>query len=807
MCSSDLDYTGKTNFWTEDCKGEKPIVYAKDGPASEKGGQATTLPQMFRLAKSRFGNKPALRVERPVPAILENGKAPPALAREDWKTWTWEQYYHDCSRGARALISLGFQQFDSVNIFGFNSPEWMISQSSCVMAGGKVAGIYPTDTPEQVTYKSRHSGAVVLIVEGYRKVETLSKIIEELPKLRAFVVWGEGEELKKDKVVRRDGSEVRIIGWEAFLALGDAVEEKVLAERDALIKPTNCFALIYTSGTTGNPKAVMISHDNVVFEGASILACNPDLGNIPGKPERTISYLPLSHVAGMVLDIAAPIYITSIRATWMEIYFARPYDLKIGSLGDRLRCVKPTVFLGVPRVWEKVSETMKAAGAKVEGLQKRIAMWAKGKGLEFAKNCQVGGSGAYPSSYARAESLVLSKVKRALGLDECNLGLTGAAPIGVDTLEYFGSLGIQINELYGMSECTGGTTLSTDKTHLWGSCGFAMLGTEVKCFIVDPTDINKKTPCLPCPDIFKPDEIHQGEVCFRGRHIMMGYMANPDLGEAHVAEIRKKNAEAIDNEGWLHSGDKGCQGTNGMFRITGRYKELIIGSGGENIAPVPIEDNIKKNAEGISNIMMIGDKRKFNVAFVTLKAKGATGELPGTDELVGPALLVNPQVTTISAAMKDPVWHKYITNAITATNKLHPPPSHIQRFTILPRDFSVFTNEMTPTLKLKRGVVEKMWPKTIEILYDENADKKQAYFACDLSEARANVTEEKHSEAEVVTEQPFTVGETALSQEQIDELRRERTVTTTDMLEGDRQDAEPAKSLDTVEVTSTEGKA
>jgi long-chain-fatty-acid--CoA ligase ACSBG len=799
------------SFWTADGKDEKPVIYAKDGPASEKGAKTTTIPAMFRMAKSRFGNRPALRVERPVPAILENGKAPPAIPRESWQTWSFDKYYQDSARGAKALISLGFQQHDAVNVFGFNSPEWMIAQNACVMAGGKVAGIYPTDTPEQVTFKSKHSGALALVVEGFAKVEAMSRSLEDLPKLRVFVVWGlkEGEEPKKEKFCRKDGSEVRVLSWEAFLKLGDAVEEKVLEERDALIKPTHCFALIYTSGTTGNPKAVMLSHDNMGFEGSSILSCFPHLAGTEGKPERAISYLPLSHVAGMLLDIIAPIFLTSIRPTWFETYFARPYDLKIGSLGDRLRCVKPTIFLGVPRVWEKVSETMKAAGAKVEGLQKKVAVWAKGKGLEFAKNCQVGGSGVYPSSYSRAESLVLSKVKRALGLDECMLGLTGAAPIGVDTLEYFGSLGIQINEIYGMSESTGATTISTDKTHLWGSCGFAMAGTEVKCFIVDPTDINKKTPCPPCPDIFKPDEAHQGELCFRGRHVMMGYLANPDLGEAHVQEIRKKNAESIDDDGWLHSGDKGCQGSNGMFRITGRYKELIIGSGGENIAPVPIEDNVKKVAEAISNIMMIGDKRKFNVAFVTLKAKGATGELPGSDELVGPALRVSPGTTTISGAMKDPVWHKYITDAIVATNKLNPPPSHIQRFTILPKDFSVATNEMTPTLKLKRGVVEKMWPKTIESLYNEDADKKQAYFPCDQGEAGANASsDEKQPEAEVHAEQPFSVGETNVSPEQIEELRRERTVTTTALLEGDKMDVEAANKLhENVEEASTEGKA
>merc|ERR1711865_539060 len=127
-----------------------------------------------------------------------------------------------------------------------------------------------------------------------------------------------------------------------------------------------------------------------------------------------------------------------------------------------------------------------------------------------------------------------------------------------------------------------------------------------------------------------PEE-QQGEICYRGRHIMMGYMANPKFGAEHVQQMEDKNAEAIDQYGWLHSGDKGCQDTNGMFKITGRYKELIIGAGGENIAPVPVEENIKAWCPAVSNVMMIGDNRKFNVALVTLQAEGSTGEFPGTD--------------------------------------------------------------------------------------------------------------------------------------------------------------------------------
>merc|ERR1712176_741753 len=180
-------------------------------------------------------------------------------------------------------------------------------------------------------------------------------------------------------------------------------------------------------------------------------------------------------------------------------------------------------------------------------------------------------------------------------------------------------------------------------------------------FKVDDSDFNIKTECPRSTGLDDLDEKYQGELCYRGRNIMMGYMCQPAFGQAHVAEIKKKNAEAIDAEGWLHSGDKGMITVKGMVKITGRYKELIIGEGGENIAPVPIEDFVKKSCDGINEVMMIGDKRKYNVALVTLKAVGANGEVPGTDDLDAGAKRVNANVTKISQAMDDEKWIETVT--------------------------------------------------------------------------------------------------------------------------------------------------
>lgn len=393
-------------------------------------------------------------------------------------------------------------------------------------------------------------------------------------------------------------------------------------------------------------------------------------------------------------------------------------------MGDRLRAVEPTLFFGVPRVYEKIADKIKAVGAKTKGVARTIANWAKGKCLDYQRNCQIGGDGYRPWGYSIAEKLLVNKIKATLGLSQCKLCMTAAAPIQFETLEFFGNLGICICEIYGMSECNGTTTWSSLDAHQWGSVGYQLPGTEVKILKPDPANPNKFIEAKRTKDLFNATEEEQGEICFRGRHIMMGYMANPKLGKEHVAEIEKKTATAIDENGWLHSGDKGAMSEQGMLKITGRYKELIITAGGENVPPVPIEDGIKKRCPAISNVIMIGDKRKFNVAMVTLKAIGATGEHPGGDDLAEEASSVSPGVSTITQAMDDEKMIETIKKAITDTNNDGTCcPSNackIQKFMILPIDFSVDTGELTATLKLKRSSVTDKYAQQIDRLYASN---------------------------------------------------------------------------------------
>eukprot|EP00924_Labyrinthula_sp_SR-Ha-C_P005030 maker-scaffold_1-snap-gene-19.26-mRNA-1 protein AED:0.01 eAED:0.01 QI:133/1/1/1/1/1/2/168/737 len=701
-----------TKYWISDPQGEALLQQSATGLANyEEGVPLRTTPEILELAAEKSGDKPALRTEG-VYSLGADGKATPAKPLDDWKTWTYGQYLDDVKSVAKAFIDLGLQQHQSVNIYGFNAPEWNISFYGAIFAGGKAAGIYPSDTAEQVRYKSDHSDAVIAVCQNESSMAKFVKVAEKLPLLKVIVTYqcDPGDDIQlQDRTIKR-------IRFEDLLAHGKDIDDSVLDQRRKLIKPGHPACLIYTSGTTGKPKAVMLSHDNLNYASYVVIrATRAGIGEADGEA-KIVSYLPLSHVAGMLIDILVPVAKSSHLVGfngWCSTNYARPYDLKKGSLVDRLKAVRPTIFLGVPRVYEKIMEKLKKVGENAGSVQKAVSDFAKSRALTYVLSRQLGGSGETPS-FMWLSNFILGIVKKKLGLDKCEYFVSGAAPLSVDVANYFASLGISINEAYAMSESTSCITWSSEEFHSVGSCGFELPGVEVK--ILD----RENKPVSESESVFVAKEESQGELCFRGRTLMMGYMANPRLGKEHVNEINQKNADAIDSNGFLHSGDKGTKDKKGLHKITGRYKEIIVTAGGENISPIPIEDELKKLCPLISNALMIGNKRKFNVILLTLKARGATGESPGTDELADEAAKFSTS-STVSEAIKDEKFAKEIENAIKEVNKKEEVvvsnAAKIQKFTILPHDFSVETEELTATLKLKRAFVEGKYEKMIDKMY------------------------------------------------------------------------------------------
>ncbi|XP_057277217.1 long-chain-fatty-acid--CoA ligase ACSBG2 isoform X2 [Pezoporus wallicus] len=363
-----------------------------------------------------------------------------------------------------------------------------------------------------------------------------------------------------------------------------------------------------------------------------------------------------------------------------------------GTLVETLREVRPTSFLGVPRVWEKMEERMKSIGAKSSAFQRKVAAWAKEIGLQTNLD-RMNGYYNIPMNFHIAKHLVYKKVQKAIGLDRCTKCFTGAAPISRETLEFFLSLDIPVLELYGMSESTGPHTVSAPHMFRLSSCGKSILGCETR--------------------IHNADQHGVGEVCFSGRHVFMGYLNMED-----------KTKEAIDEEGWLHSGDLGKLDAHGFLYITGRIKELIITAGGENIPPVPIEDAVKAAVPIISNAMLVGDKAKFVAMLLTLKCNvnADTGE--PRDDLTPEALeycqRLGSKATKASEIIrsKDKDVYAAIQKGIAAVNEnAISNAQRIQKWTLLEKDFSVFSGELGPTMKLKRAVVLEKYKDQITQFY------------------------------------------------------------------------------------------
>jgi len=592
-----------------------------------------------------------------------------------WQKWTYQQYYDEIMAAAKSLLKLGLEQYHGVGIIGFNSPEWFISDLGAIFAGGFAVGIYTTNSAEACHYVAHNAECNVIVVENDQQLQKILKVRDRLPHLKAIVQYqGNPKE-----------NYPGVMNWKQFLDAGKDVPDSAVEEQIRKMAPNKACTLIYTSGTTGNPKGVMLSHDNVTWTAA--MASHAISGLQYGGKEHLISYLPLSHIAAQMIDIYVPIMYAG------TVWFAQPDALK-GSLGDTLKEVRPTAFFGVPRVWEKMQEKMVAIGKQNTGLRKKIAAWARSVGMK--SNLAIMNGNSPPASYGIANKLVFRKVRAALGLDRCKICLTGAAPIMKDTLDFFMSLNIPLMELYGMSESSGPHTINSPSKWRLLTVGPDMPGATTK--------------------LDQPDKDGNGEICMGGRHVFMGYLGNEE-----------KTKETFDSDGWLHSGDVGKKDKDGFLMITGRIKELLITAGGENVAPVPIEDNVKEELPCVSNCMLIGDKKKFLTLLITLKTEVHPETAVPTNKLTRPAVEWCESVGSSAKTLQDILDRqdenvlKAIQAGIDRANKRSVSRAQcIQKWSILPRDFSIPGGELGPTLKLKRPVVTQMYEKTINAFYGES---------------------------------------------------------------------------------------
>lgn len=594
------------------------------------------------MTDSRYDSIPA--------RLMEQGRVRPSepayCVRDPSGSWVptdWKTYAQEVRQVARALVTLGVEPGQTVTMLGFNRPEWVLMDVGAMTAGCIPAGIYTTCSPSEVQYIIDHSEAPIVLIEDEGQWEKIQQERERLPQLR-YVVTMKGTSI----------DDPLCMDWETFLAKGDETPDAVVDERIDGLKKEGVGTLIYTSGTTGPPKAVMLSHENLSWTART---CG-DMTTV-GHGDITLSYLPLSHIAEQMFTIHIPI---SVGVT---VYYARSME----SVPEDLAEVRPTVFLGVPRVWEKMRAKIGAALDAATGTKAKLARWAMGVGVRAVNRKAKGQAvtGLLGVQQKAADKLVQSKIKARLGFDRLRVAVTGAAPISSDVLDFFAGLGITIHEVYGQSEGTGPTTFNFPGETKFGTVGRPIPGAEVTLG-------------------------DDGEIRLRGPNVFMGYMKDD---EATAATL---------DDGWLLSGDLGQFDNEGFLKIVGRKKEIIITAGGKNIAPKNIEAALK-DLPLVSQAVVIGDRRPFIGALITLDpdAISAFQQEYGID---GAEAHDAPQV--LDALQK---------GIDERVNPQFARVEQVRKFKVLPRDFAVDTGELTPSLKIKRRIVAKNFSSEIESIY------------------------------------------------------------------------------------------
>ncbi|KAE9545418.1 hypothetical protein AGLY_000961 [Aphis glycines] len=612
-----------------------------------------SVPGLLTRSAELYGDLPALNYK----------------SANKWVKVTYKEYEQNVRTVAKAFIKLGLERFHGVCIIGFNSPEWFYSDLGAIYAGGFAAGMYTTNLVDACFHCLETSKANIAVVEDSKQLEKILSVKSRLPHLKAIIQY-EGKP-----------TEEGVLSWEDVMRIGSAESDDKLNAVLKTMGVNECCTLVFTSGTEGASKAVMVSHDNLTYNAYMITKF---LSLVNGK-EVLVSYLPLSHVAAQITDIYSAITLGA------QVYFGEKDALK-GSLVNTLQAARPTVFLGVPRVWEKINEKLVSIGRKSGSLKKYIADWAKEVGLNHYEDAMKGVD-RETYSYKFFRWLIFSRIKSAIGFDRCKYFISAAAPISVELKKYFMSLDIPLCEAFGMSECGGAHTLSNPTDENVAGVGKTLEGVRSK--------------------IDKPDKDGNGELCVYGRHVFMGYLNMPDKTEG-----------TLDTDGWLHSGDIAQIDDKGYVTITGRIKELLITAGGENIPPVLIENNVKAALPVVSNAFLIGDKRKFLSILLSLKCEinAETAEPLDTltPEVISWLSSLNCKFTKVSevVANKPKEVFDAIQKGIDAANKKAISNAQkIQKFTLLPIDFSLPTGELGPTLKIKRPVVNDKYKDLIEEFY------------------------------------------------------------------------------------------
>jgi long-subunit acyl-CoA synthetase (AMP-forming) len=565
----------------------------------------------------------------------------------DWDSLTWRQYVDAIHQAAAGLQTLGVGPGEFVAIMAGNRPEHAIADYAAIHTGATGVTIYSTLTAGQIQYIADNCGATVAILEDLDYMKRWDEIRTQLPNLRYVVLLSGAENYDTADWV---------LSWDDLMARGMAhlAEDPETVTRAARsMSPETLATLIYTSGTTGTPKGVMITHRNVVWTAECLRrAAQIDLG------PRLVSYLPLAHIAERMA--------THYLATYLagQVWFCPNFS---GVL-EYIQQARPTVFFGVPRVYEKFHARLSARFEGTHGFKRFLLDRALSANRSRVIAEEAGKSG--PLLAGMLDSIVLSQVREGLGLDQVQIAITAAAPINPDLVLFFQTIGVPLFELYGMSETTGPATTNLPGASKIGSVGKALPGVEVG---------------------LGPDD----ELLMRGGVITPGYYKLPEA-----------TVETYDPDGWLHSGDLARIDDDGYVWIIGRKKEILITAAGKNIAPAKLETALG-NHPLISKACMIGDGRKFLSMVIALDHEEAP-EWAAANGLEYSDMATFSQLAEVKAEVE---------RAVRDANESVSQVEKIKKWIVVPDEWTPDTGEVTPSLKLKRRVVLEKYAEEIDGLY------------------------------------------------------------------------------------------
>ncbi len=594
------------------------------------------MPAQVRKAADTFGDLPAFSDKFDVPE------------GETWSTISWVETWEQTQRVAAALIDLGVEKGDPVAIMAANRTAHTLADFGTMAAAAIPMSIYNTLAQDQVAFIAGESRPVVVVLEDHDRYQRWESALDAVDSIRHVVMLADADSV----------DDPRVMTWADFLAHGD--DTSGVEARMDRITPDLPATYLYTSGTTGNPKGVVLTHHNVMFEAVSTL----DNAGLKG-PQRSISYLPLAHIAERILATYSPPFLGShVHA------IPDPAGL-LGALGE----VHPTAFFGVPRVWEKIKTGISAKLAEdPDPANQELVKNAMAAGLAWTQAHEYGNemTPEVEEAYARADEAILAFLRLLLGLDQVEWAASAAAPMPLEVAKFMGGLGLRVYDVYGMTETTGAFTSNGPDHFKLGTVGVPNPGIEVRL-----------------------DE--DGEVLTRGPVNTPGY---------HLQDEATRSL--IDEDGWIHTGDIGTVDDDGFYSIVDRKKELIITSAGKNIAPSNIENYLKESPI-VGHAMALGDGQSYVVAILTLDGEIAplVAAKMGVEFTDLADLSTKPQIRAMAQA------------AVDKANERLSRPEQVKAWELLPDEWTAESEELTPTLKLKRRVVRTKYADVVDSLYGE----------------------------------------------------------------------------------------